>query len=151
MPETLTSRQRAASTRPRSAPRAGACTICSKVELAPAERRNLERAGASFPDQNLEPRARFGVVRKRQLLTVTDQRRARERIAERSFEHTPAGYRSHALAQLGLFGSQRQNWRQLNVTSPRAGVTPQQQDRRARRRERFAERADVSIRLRQLA
>ena len=66
IPRTVTSRQRAARTRPRSVPCAGPRIIASNVVGGPPEPlpevRDLERARPRLPDQDLEPRARFDVV-----------------------------------------------------------------------------------------
>ena len=55
IPETLTSKQRAANTRPRRAPRAGACTICSKVDVAPnSQRPRLGTSSALAPASQIK-------------------------------------------------------------------------------------------------
>ena len=128
IPRALTSRQRAASTRPRSAPCAGPRIMASNGRCDPQsqapEGGNLERAGACLPDEDLETGARLGVRGERELLALADERRARERVEQRALDDAIAGDGGDPLAEGWLRGGERKETPHLHVAPPDARRAP---------------------------
>ena len=112
IPQTLTSRQRAASTRPRSAPCAGPRIIASNVSRDPQSQRPSSGSSSA-----LAPASQIRISRRARASafsgsasssTVAEERRARERVDERSFDDAIARDRGDALAKRRLL---RRRWR----------------------------------------
>jgi hypothetical protein len=89
-----------------------------------SEMRQLERARTGLPDQDLEARAGLGVLGAREPSAVAEQRRAQERVAERSFDDAIVRDRCDTLAEGGLTSGHRQERRHVHVTTPRARAAP---------------------------
>ena len=108
-----------------------------------AEIGHLERARAGLPDQDLEPRARLGVLRQRELGAVAEERRARERVEQRPLDDAIArDRRRRARGSAGCARGQREERRDAarraatcSRRTTRRGPRP-----RARRRARRARR-----------
>jgi hypothetical protein len=91
--------------------------------------RDLQRARAGLPDQDLQPRAGLHVVRERERGAVAEQRSAPERVEQRAFHHAVARDLRDRGDERGLLRGAREHLREAHVAAPRAPGAPREHRR----------------------
>ncbi len=91
------------------------------------ERRDLERARAGFPHEDLEARARLGVLGREEARAVAEQRRARDRVEQRPLDHALPRDLPHALSERLARRGRGEHRRHRDVAPPRVVLAPRQE------------------------